>query len=282
MKGNSSTRRTSMMIKDHDRGVRLEVLVEGAGENVLLLPSAMRGAEDFAHLQSALADDGFRSTAVNLRGAAASSSPGPNVMLRDLADDVAFVVRSLGADRAHVVGHAFGNIVARATATYHPEVTSTVTVMPCGGHNLDAYPVSEEVLTAFVRCHDESLPEEQRLEALSVAFFAVGNDARSWLDGWYPQSRFPAALAGTDPEEWWRGGDVPMLIVQPLEDPMAPPGVGRDAAAAIGDRATYVEVPRCGHAILPEQPELIAAHIKGFLRAHPHMRPGGPEPSVGA
>ena len=30
-----------------------------------------------------------------------------------------------------------------------------------------------------------------------------------------------------------------------------------------------VEVERCGHAILPEQPEAIARHVIAFLRAHP-------------
>jgi pimeloyl-ACP methyl ester carboxylesterase len=49
---------------------------------------------------------------------------------------------------------------------------------------------------------------------------------------------------------------------------MIPPEVGRSAAAAFAGRATYREVPDCGHAILPEQPEVIADHIIEFLRAH--------------
>ena len=50
---------------------------------------------------------------------------------------------------------------------------------------------------------------------------------------------------------------------------MAPTAVGREALAVIGERATYVEIPGCGHAILPEQPEAIAANVIAFLRAHP-------------
>ena len=58
---------------------------------------------------------------------------------------------------------------------------------------------------------------------------------------------------------------------------MAPAEVGRQVAAALGGRVTYVEVARCGHAILPEQPEVIAEHLIAFLREHP-LAPGPHEP----
>jgi pimeloyl-ACP methyl ester carboxylesterase len=257
-----------IVIDDTARDIRLEVLVEGAGELVVLVPSAMRGAADFAQLQRALTAAGYRSVAINPRGAGRSTPPTEDISLPDFAADIACVVHQLSAGRAHLVGHANGNTVVRATASYRPEVAATVTVMPCGGHNLDAYPVPDKVLDAFRRCHDETLSEQERLEALGITFFAAGNDARSWLDGWWPASA-SGALYRSDPDEWWRAGTAPILIIQPLEDAMAPVGVGRDTAAALGDRATYIEIPRCGHAILPEQPEAIAQHVIAFLRAHP-------------
>ena len=176
---------------------------------------------------------------------------------------------TLARRTGHLVGHALGNIVVRATASYRPEVVATVTVMPCGGHDLGAHPVAPEVIAAFGRCHDRSLPDDERLEALRVAFFAPGNDPSSWLDGWWPRFDVRGRGLDADPEEWWRAGTAPILIVQPTEDAMAPTEAGREAAAAFGDRATYVEVAHCGHAILPEQPDVIAAHLTEFLRAHP-------------
>ncbi len=262
----------TILIDDEQRRLRLEVLVQGDGDDVVLVPSAMRGAADFASLQETLADAGYRSLAVNLRGAGQTTAPGPNVTLRDLADDVALVVNRLGSGRAHLVGHALGNVVVRATASYRPEAAATVAVLACGGHNLAAHPVPPEVLEAFARCHDDGLPDRDRLEALRVAFFAAGNDPGSWLDGWWPPSSFRTLLVDTDPEEWWRAGAAPLMIVQPLEDAMAPPAVGRQVAAALAGRATYVEVPHCGHAILPEQPDVIAEHIVSFLQNHPLSR----------
>jgi pimeloyl-ACP methyl ester carboxylesterase len=255
-------------VEDEDPEVRLEVLVEGDGEPVVLLPSAMRGAVDFGAIQRSLAEAGYRSFAVNPRGAGGSTPPRPDISLRDLADDVALVVEVLGGGYAHIVGHALGNIVVRATAAYRPEVTATVSVMPCGGHSLDAHPVSDEVLAAFPRCHDETLSEDERLDALRLAFFARGNDPHSWLDGWWPTSTF-GSLTAQQPDEWWQAGSAPILIIQPLEDAMAPAEVGREVAVALGERATYVEIPNCGHAILPERPDAVTAHLVAFFRAHP-------------
>lgn len=257
------------LIDDRDRDVQLEVIIEGAGPDVVLLPSALRGADDFAQLQADLTVAGFRSIAVNLRGAGKSSAPATGLTLRTVADDVAAVIQQQCGGRAHVVGHALGNIIARATASYRPEVVRTVTTMPSGGHNLAAHPVAQHVLEHFVRCHDETLPDEERKQSLGVAFFAPGNDPSSWLDGWWlGAAEVSAAARRADPEEWWRAGNAPLLVIQPLNDAMASPAVGREVAAALGDRVTYVEVPDCGHAILPEQPALIAEHIVRFLRAH--------------
>lgn len=257
------------MIEDRDRDVRLEVIIEGVGPDVVLLPSSMRGADDFAQLQADLSAAGFRSIAVNLRGAGKSSAPPAGLTLRAVADDVAAVIQQQCGGRAHVVGHALGNVIARATASYRPELVRSVVTMPCGGHNLSAHPVAQHVLEHFARCHDHTLPDEERKKSLSVAFFAPGSDPSSWLDGWWlGAAELGAALRRADPEEWWRAGTAPLLVIQPLNDAMASPAVGREVAAALGDRVTYVEVPDCGHAILPEQPALIAEHIVRFLRVH--------------
>jgi pimeloyl-ACP methyl ester carboxylesterase len=257
---------TTELIEDSERGVRLEVLMRGAGPDVVLVPSAMRGAADFDHLQNALAKASYRSLALNPRGAGRSSGPMEDLTLQDIADDIALVATSLCGGPAHLVGHALGNIGVRAAASFRPEVARSVTVMPAGGHNLASRPISGKVVEAVSRCHDESLSEAERLEALRIAFFAPGNDPSVWLDGWWPASAgIAGAIFRTDAELWWPGGGAPMLIIQPMNDVMASPETGRSTAAALGERARYVEVADCGHAILPEQPEAIARHIIGFL-----------------
>ena len=258
--------RSRELVEDTARGVRLEVLVEGTGPDVVLVPSAMRGAEDFAHLQAALSDAGYRSLAINPRGAGRSAGPLEEVTLQDIADDIALVVNRLCDGPAHLVGHALGNVCVRAAASFRPEIARTVTVMPCGGHDLAVRPPSLEVIAAMPRCHDESLPDDERIQAMRTAFFAPGNDPAVWLEGWWPQSAgLAGAIGRTDPALWWRGGEGPMLILMPLQDAMMTAEAGRTTAKARGGRTTYVEIDQCGHAILPEQPEAIARNVIAFL-----------------
>ncbi len=258
----------SILVEDKARGVVIETVVRGDGPDVILLASALRGAADFAEVQDMLAEAGFRTLALNMRGIGRSTGPVSDLTLRDLADDIALVIDQLCKGPAHVVGHALGNILARATASFRPERVRSVTVMPCGGHNLGSFPVSDHVLRHFARCHQMELSEQERRESLSVAFFAPGNDPGSWLDGWWPQAGYisTAALTG-DSEEWWRAGDKPVLILHPLADAMAPPAQGRAARDAFGERAHYVEIPDCGHAVLPEQPTVVVQTISAFLHS---------------
>lgn len=264
--------RSTELVEDAARGVRLEVLVQGpdggqGAPDVVLVPSAMRGAADFAHLQAALARAGYRSLALNPRRCGRSRGPLEELTLHDIADDIALVVERLCDGRpAHLVGHAQGNISVRAAASFRPEAARSVTVMPCGGHDLSTRPQNQHVTDAVGRCHDQGLSEAERLEALRIAFFAPGNDPSVWLEGWWPDSAASArAIWRTPPELWWDAGQAPLLIIQPLNDPMAPREVGRDVAGRIGARARYVEIDKCSHAILPEQPEAVARHVIGFL-----------------
>lgn len=256
----------AVLVEDPAREVALEVLVVGEAPSVVLVPSAMRGAADFGELQAALLAAGHASAAINPRGAGRSRGAIEGLTLRDLADDVALVADRLCGGAAHLIGHALGNIFVRAAASYRPEAALSVSVMPCGGHNLGSHPAPPEVIAAIGRCHDESLPEAERLEALRTAFFAPGNDPSVWLEGWWPQSAgLASAIGRADPEEWWRAGTAPLLIVQPMNDPMCAPEVELTAAATIGPRARYVEVPDCSHAILPEQPRAVARAVIDFL-----------------
>ncbi len=249
------------------RDVCLEVLIEGDDPEVVLVPSANRDASDFDALTRDLRLAGFDSVSVNLRTIGGSTGPAGDLRLHDLADDVRSVIDNVVGRPAHLVGHAFGNTVVRATAAYHPASVASVTLLACGGHDMASDPLSDESLFHFDRCQQMDLPAEERIESLRVAFFAPGNDPSPWLNGWWPDRLGLASiLARSDPSEWWDAGTGPLLILQPLDDVLGPPRVGRALAAALGERARYVELANCGHAILPEQPTLVSREVIGFLK----------------
>jgi pimeloyl-ACP methyl ester carboxylesterase len=243
----------------------VEIIVEGDHPRVVLIPSARRSGDDFAVLARDLLEAGYGSVAVNLRGIGRSSPQVGQPTLRDVADDIADVIVAMDVGPMHVVGHAQGNIFARATAAYRPEVVRSVSLLACGGHDLNESPPTAEVVENFERCARADLSESERVKSLGVVFFAPGNDASVWLNGWWPSGDVREALTNTDSSEWATAGKAPVLMLQPLEDAMSPAQVGRTLKEMLGDRGTYVEVPRCGHAMLPEQPEIISREVIRFL-----------------
>ena len=59
---------------------------------------------------------------------------------------------------------------------------------------------------------------------------------------------------------------MPLLVLQATEDAVAPAENAVALQKEYGDRVKVVEIPNAGHAMLPEQPELIAKTIIAWLK----------------
>lgn len=111
-------------------GSRFHVALAGPADRLAPLVVLLHGFPQFwwawRHQIPALAGAGYRVAAMDMRGAGASDKPpgGYDVLAR--ARDVAGVVRSLGRERAVVVGHGTGGVVAWAVAALHPQVVAGV------------------------------------------------------------------------------------------------------------------------------------------------------------
>jgi pimeloyl-ACP methyl ester carboxylesterase len=252
-------------------GVRLELVVRGDGEPVLLLPSLGRSASDFDELMNALADAGFRAIALNPRGIGASDGPLHGITLHDLAADAARVLHARANGRAHVVGHAFGHRIACCLAVDHPGCVNRLVLLGAGG----LVAPDPAARTAFKRFLTETLTTAERYEAIRTANFAPDSDASPWMDGWWTDvahAQIEAARLSPS-EQWWDGGAAQLLVVQGLDDKMAPPENGRMLASRLGSRVQLVEIPDAGHALLPEQPRRVAAAIIEFLSSEASRTP---------
>ena len=209
---------TRMIIARGD--VRLEVLAQGDGPIIVLLPSLGRGACDFDPIAERLAGAGYRVLRPQPRGIGQSVGPLTGIDLHDYAADVAAVIAHENRGPAFVVGHAFGNRVARMLATDRPELVRAVALVAA---NIGKAPSPPEVRAAIRRSADAALPDEERLAALQLAFFAPGNDPRGWLAGWHPEVLAAQRIAGdrTSRDEDFAAGQAPILYVQPDCDPLA-------------------------------------------------------------
>jgi pimeloyl-ACP methyl ester carboxylesterase len=251
--------------------IRIEVLEQGTGPAILILPSLGRGASDYDKVADLLAADGFRVLRPQPRGIGASAGPMTGLTLHEYAADVAVVIEHEVKGPAIVVGHAFGNFVARMLATDRPELVRGVVLaaaspgkVPPGSGPV----IAPDVREAIDRSGEVSLPEADRLRYLQLAFFAPGNDPHVWLGGWYPQAHDAetAASSATPVDTWFAAGKAPILDLQAEEDTVAPRKFAGVLKGALGDRVTVVVIPHAGHALAPEQPEAMAAAIAAYAR----------------
>jgi len=183
--------------------------------------------------------------------------------MHDLAADLLRVARQLAAPPFDLVGHAFGNRVVRCAAADAPSEVGRIALIGAGG----SVPGSPAAYAALQRAMDIGLPDDQRFEALQQSLFAEGNDPTSWLDGWHATAIAAqgAALRATPESDWADAGSAQVLVVQGLDDVLAPPVNGRELVDRLGARAALIEIANAGHAMLPEQPLAIATALIDFL-----------------
>jgi pimeloyl-ACP methyl ester carboxylesterase len=245
--------------------VSIEVLIDGDGPPVVLLPSLGRGAEDFDAIAARLAAAQFAVLRPQPRGIGASRGPLAGIDLHDYAADVAAVIEAGGRGPAFVVGHAFGNRVARMLATDRADLVRALALVAA---NVGRDPSPPDVRAAIRASADPTLPDDIRLEALRFAFFAPGNDASIWLGGWHPKVLAAERIAGdkTPREEDYAGGVAPILYLQPAHDPLAHGDHAREFQRRLGGRVTIVAIPQASHAAIAEQPEFISAALIEYAR----------------
>jgi pimeloyl-ACP methyl ester carboxylesterase len=250
---------TRILVRRAD--VTIEVLAQGRGQRIVLLPSLGRGATDFEPIAGRLVGAGFRVLRPQPRGIGASRGPMTGIDLHDYAADIAAVIEHdfahAGGGAAFVAGHAFGNRVARMLATDRPDLVCAVSLIAA---NVGHAPSPPAVRAAIRASADPSLPDAERLAALQFAFFAPGNDARAWLDGWHPDVLAAQRLAGdrTSREEDFAAGAAPVLYLRPDHDPLAHFEEAREFKRALGDRVTIVVIRNSSHAAIAEAPDAIS------------------------
>lgn len=241
----------------------VEVLLQGEGPLMVMIPSLGRPAEDFSELAARLVAAGWRAAAIEPRGIGASRGAMQGATMADLAGDVAAALDALGERPAAVAGHAFGNRVARMLAVLRPDLAPAVVLLAAGGKAA----IPPDIREALVKCF-EDLPDAEHMRHVQRAFFAPGNDPGVWRDGWHADvARLQsAATAATPVDQWWSAGTARLLVIQAAQDVVAPAENARLLKDAFGERVTVAILEHAGHAMLPEQPAAIAAIMLDWLR----------------
>jgi 3-oxoadipate enol-lactonase len=256
---------------------RMAVEIEGTGEPVVMIHGLGGTSNTFTPVLAALA--GHRIVRFDLPGSGRSHRVEDPLSLQRFVESVLLVMQRAEVERAHVVAHSMGTIVAAHLAASEPgRVASLALFGP-----LLAPP---EPARAAIRARAAQAREgDMQPIADALVVTSVSGETRA---------RRPAAVAYVreslmrqDPEGYARTCealaemeaadtsriDCPTLLVTGDEDVVAPP----HAVRMMGERiaGSRVEVLRgCGHWTPVEKPEECAGLLKRFLSERGR---GGPQ-----
>ena len=276
--------------------MRLAVAEAGdpAGEPVVLLHGFPELAHSWRHQLPALAEAGYHAVAPDLRGFGGSDRP-PAVedyAARALVGDVAGLIRALGHESAHVVGHDWGGSLAWGLAGSLPAMVRTLTIL-----NAPQGPVS-----ARLRREDRT----QQAKSWYMLLFQFPGVAEAWLsDDDFANLRrfvFDTAAPGTFPPEdrevlvdalrrdgaltaalnYYRANMPPSSW---LRDPPEPPEITGPTMIIWGEADAYMDplllersaatvtgplrverLPGVSHWVQQEVPDRVNALLLDFLR----------------
>jgi pimeloyl-ACP methyl ester carboxylesterase len=112
-------------------GISLHWVEAGEGPLVVLLHGFPEFWYSWRHQIPALAEAGYRAVALDMRGYNESEKPQgyDSYLGRALSGDVVELIAALGEERATIVGHDWGGVVAWGTAIHHPQVVEKLVIL---------------------------------------------------------------------------------------------------------------------------------------------------------
>ena len=175
-------------------GAELEFEVTGTGEPVLLIHGALI-AEAYAPLCAEPALNGrYRLVRYHRRGYAGSSPVGPPFTFAEQAADGRALLRHLGIERAHIIGHSSGAVIALRLALDAPEVVHSLVLLEPALLNV---PSGALLVEAIGPALERYAAGDKEGAADSFLRLAIGSDYRAWLDRLIPGA-FQQLVADAD------------------------------------------------------------------------------------
>ncbi|HWK49648.1 MAG TPA: alpha/beta hydrolase [Steroidobacter sp.] len=264
-------------------GVKIHYAALGQGPLVVMI----HGFPDFWYTwrkqMRALADNGYRAAAVDLRGYNLSDKPKgvENYAMPLLVGDIAAVVKAEQVEQAVIVGHDWGGSVAWNVAMRRPEITRLLIICnlphPAGiareiannpqqkknseyAFNFqkpDAHKViSLERLTQWVT---DPAARARYLHAFQQS------DVEAMLN--YYKANYPKPDAPPPPENFtFPKVKAPVLMFHGLEDQALLPGALNGTWQWVEQDLTLMTVPGANHFVQQDAPELVSNTMVDWLK----------------
>lgn len=281
-------------------GARFHVAVAGPDERDTPLVVLLHGVPQFwwawRHQMPELAAAGYRVAAMDVRGTGSSDKPPQGYDCPTLAADVAGVIRSLGADRAVVIGSGTGGDIAWTLSGTHPHLLHGIGVLaaphPVDQRAAGARSVRVRALPRLAFAQLPSFPERSMTDGqLVTRMLTEWGGAPGWLDAQTAETyrraaRVPfAAHSQLEQLRWLARSSVrsdgrrylaavrsaaplPVLQVHGGRDglrPAAHAGLSAQTRPLVGERYRFELLPQAGHFLTDEAPQQVTGLLLDWL-----------------
>ncbi len=207
---------------------------------------------------------------IDLRGHGRSGRPPRDFTIADMARDVVRLLRSIGVERAHLVGASLGGLVAQQFALDYPFATASLVL----ADTFCAVPEEfQETIRASMQFIENNAMAEVAAARIRNAFSDHANPVmRDYFIDRVAQndkaSYVRAARAAMSYSSADRLGEiaVPTLVVVGDEDRVTPPPLSETLAERI-DGARLVRIAGAGHITNLEKPDEFNRVVLEFLDA---------------
>jgi len=249
---------------------RLAIEVDGDGDAVLLIHGLGGTSNTWTPLMSALSH--FKVVRLDLPGSGRSHRVDGTLSIERFVQAALRALSACGAQKAHVVGHSLGTIVAQHLAVLEPKIVRSLALFGPLFAPPDA--ARPNIRARAQKARSEGVPGMQSIADVLVQA-TISSETKS---------RRPTAVAYVreslmrqDPDGYARSCEAladaqavdpakilcPALLVTGDEDPVAPPQSVRQMGEKI--QGSRVEVLRgCGHWAPLEKPEECSQLLRAF------------------
>jgi pimeloyl-ACP methyl ester carboxylesterase len=252
-------------------GVTLAYTDSGGGGPVVVFVHGLGGSANSWRAQTeAAAAAGYRALAPDARGAGRSSKPDAEYSVEGWAHDLVALLDALGIDRAALVGHSVGTMVAQRAAADLGERAWALALI---GGALQWRPEAGPVFEERVR-----LARQGRLDTIAEGVAVTGLSERARAEDPVLHGLFLELIAANDHGAYARASAAtakgrmaglervtcPVLALCGEHDPVTPPAFAQAIADAVPDGRSAV-VPGAAHWCQLEAPAAVNEALLGFL-----------------
>lgn len=243
-------------------GARLSYRVAGSGDPVICVQGVGVAGSGWQPQVAALATR-YSTITFDNRGIGESTLGSGALSIGLMAQDVLAIMAAEGIERAHLVGHSMGGLIALAVATEHPQRVRSLSLLCTFADGREPTRPSARMVWLGMRSRigTREMRRNAMLDMVMAPEYLQSTDRRALARRL--ADLFGHDLADHPPIEMQQLramgaftvvprlaalANIPTLVVSGAYDPIAPPSSGRRIAAGIPG-ATFVEFEDASHAL---------------------------------